>query len=405
MSDGFASATLAVLWLVSAARLTTMGRSHRHTVSALTFVTVAFGATVNQAGVTAFIDNASGVADLAVLVKNLLEITAVGMFIELVALLDEHGSYVTFGLRTRRIPQMLMVIAAVGMTALFLVVPRRMGGGDFVDEQAGTAMATAYGLLNQGCVTLGLVSPALLFWRQSRRAAPGPLRVGLRMLTASMWVGMLYVGNRVVFLTTHAAGSQVLQGPGYVMISRTLFSVALLLFAGGSALPVSRYLHSAIRHHLALYRLYTLWQPLRLVFPEVVLGDPPGRWSDLLPTGDARLRLYRRIIEIRDAQLLLAEYVDREVQDKARQFVRLMSVPGAQAASAEQACVLEIGLRTARAGCRSVGMPAVVTSHAGSDLEADLDELLGIVSFLPTALVREFADSVEPSTIGRKAGD
>ncbi|MFD0575347.1 DUF6545 domain-containing protein [Dactylosporangium darangshiense] len=36
--------------------------------------------------------------------------------------------------------------------------------------------------------------------------------------------------------------------------------------------------------------------------PHVVLGDPPGRLTDVLALRSVDLRLYRRIIEIRDAQ-------------------------------------------------------------------------------------------------------
>ena len=57
----------------------------------------------------------------------------------------------------------------------------------------------------------------------------------------------------------------------------------------------------------AYWRLYPLWNALRQAVPEIELPPEPGmRWN-------IRYRLHRRVIEIRDAQLVLRPYSSSEV--------------------------------------------------------------------------------------------
>jgi hypothetical protein len=57
----------------------------------------------------------------------------------------------------------------------------------------------------------------------------------------------------------------------------------------------------------AYWRLYPLWDVLRQVVPEIELpAEPEMRWN-------IRYRLHRRVIEIRDAQLVLRPYAKTEV--------------------------------------------------------------------------------------------
>jgi hypothetical protein len=66
----------------------------------------------------------------------------------------------------------------------------------------------------------------------------------------------------------------------------------------------------------AYWRLYPLWDALRQVIPEIQLPPEPGlRWN-------IRYRLHRRVIEIRDAELVLRPYATAEVAGQAAATAR-----------------------------------------------------------------------------------
>jgi hypothetical protein len=76
----------------------------------------------------------------------------------------------------------------------------------------------------------------------------------------------------------------------------------LLLFAAGALLPALGGLWRWSANYLALQRLRPLWLASVAAAPQVVLGDPPSRLRDLFTVRGVDLRLYRRIIEIKDAR-------------------------------------------------------------------------------------------------------
>src|SRR3954471_1256359 len=52
---------------------------------------------------------------------------------------------------------------------------------------------------------------------------------------------------------------------------------------------------------------YTLWETAVTAFPDVALFPSFGRLRDFLDVRQPQVRLYRRIVELRDAQLALTE--------------------------------------------------------------------------------------------------
>jgi hypothetical protein len=128
-------------------------------------------------------------------------------------------------------------------------------------------------------------------------------------------------------------GSDALNGPGAESATRSLLAAMLLLFAAGAALPALGGLQRWLAHYLALQRLRPLWASLVASVPHVVLGDPPGRVADLLTVRGVDLRLYRRIIEIRDAQweLGLAHAAPAEADTSLTEQARALLQAGALA--------------------------------------------------------------------------
>jgi hypothetical protein len=302
---------LAVLWLIAIWRIPTRRSSARQRATFVAFLGFPLAYTINQPAVTRFVDAVAGIPDLAVLAKHMLGMTAAGAALEALRAVTAQP-----GEPQRYWRQRLLVGATmVAMILLFATIPRNAGGEDFVTDRSTMPTVTAYGLLYQ--VTLGalVVTATRLFGRHWRRAPAGPPRAGLLLIACGMAVGVGYVANRVTFIVSHFAGVHALRGPPYVITSRTLLATSLLLISIGSLVAASAKYLRDVRHYVALQRLRGLWSALRTEVPGVVLGDPPSRWSDLFAVRGLRLRLYRRVIEIRDAQLALLARVDPVLVD------------------------------------------------------------------------------------------
>jgi len=89
----------------------------------------------------------------------------------------------------------------------------------------------------------------------------------------------------------------------------------------------------------AFWRLYPLWHLLCQAVPEIVLPlDPAMRW-------DIRYRLHRRIIEIRDAQLVLRPYSVRVLVKLAAAMARESGLSPDRAAAVAEATIIVSALR------------------------------------------------------------
>lgn len=290
-------------------------------------VTVSF--TLNRREISFATDQALHVPDVSVPLKNLATVAASATMVHIVGLMSARPAD---GARLRRVVYALLAGAAVAMTVLFVLIPRRPEHGDFVAERAGTPLVTAYSVLTQLGLFTGLTCCLALFHPAAGRAGRGAMRAGLRLLTAGAVVGLLFMLNRVLFQVSNAMGSDALNGSGAMSVSRSLLAAMLLLFATGAALPALGGLRRRVAHYVALQRLRPLWASLVAAVPHVVLGDPPGRLADLLALGRADLRLYRRIIEIRDAQWELGlapeapDNAEIDLDDQVRTLLNARSV-------------------------------------------------------------------------------
>ncbi|GAA2337261.1 MAB_1171c family putative transporter [Dactylosporangium salmoneum] len=269
-------------------------------------VTISF--TVNRREISFATDRLLHVADVSVPLKNLATVAASVAMVHLTGLLPGP---VADRPRLRRWAYALLAAAGTGMIGLFLAVPRSPARGDLVAERAGTPAVTAYSVLTQFGLFVGRACCLALFHPAAGRAGRGALRLGLRLLTAGALVGLLFILNRVAFQVSNALGSDALNGPAAQSASRSLLAAMLLLFAAGAALPALGGLRRWAARYAALQRLRPLWASAVASVPHVVLGDPPGRVADLLAVRSVDLRLYRRIIEIRDAQWELGLHHDR----------------------------------------------------------------------------------------------
>ncbi|MFD0575348.1 hypothetical protein [Dactylosporangium darangshiense] len=191
-------------------------------------VTLSF--TVNRREISFATDRLLQVADVSVPLKNLATVAASAAMVHLTGLLPGPAADRP---RLRRLAYALLAAAGSAMVVLFVLVPRDPARGDFVAERAGTPLVTAYSVLTQFGLFVGLACCLVLFHPAAGRAGRGSLRLGLRLLTAGAVVGLLFMANRVAFQVSNALGSDALNGQAAESASRSLLAAMLLLFAAG----------------------------------------------------------------------------------------------------------------------------------------------------------------------------
>jgi hypothetical protein len=123
----------------------------------------------------------------------------------------------------------------------------------------------------------------------------------------------------------------------------------------------------------AYWRLYPLWDALRQAVPEIELPPERGmRW-------DIRYRLHRRVIEIRDAQLVLRPYSRTEVAKLAAAAAEAAGLSTDKAAAVVEAAVIIDSLQARLGGSppRHEDISAEQVSAApGNDIHAEAARLV-----------------------------
>lgn len=132
------------------------------------------------------------------------------------------------------------------------------------------------------------------------------LEVGMRTVTVGASLILVYCVTRSIQI----AGTRLhFDGTGLDPIQWTSGSIGALLQITGWTIP-SWGIHITrawgwIRSYRSYLRLRPLWWALYQASPDIAL-DPPRSWPrDLVPPRDLHYSLYRRVIEIRDGQLML----------------------------------------------------------------------------------------------------
>ncbi|MFH9347561.1 MAB_1171c family putative transporter [Kitasatospora sp. NPDC017646] len=247
----------------------------------------------------------------------------------------------------------LITAAAPGLAGDELTV------GPELSARLALAGYTAVGMLHTAMCLVALLRELV---RRARAAGPGRLGTGLRLLTGGLVAGLLWnAWSMDDVLRAAATGSQ--DGPEDMLCAVLGGLCAALVAAGlGSTLwPVAT---GAVRGWLRAHRRYRaltpLWRDLHTVLPEIALG--PARRLPL-PPRDPQFALYRRIIEIHDARLILRPHCDPRTAQWLDHATRRFppSSPSHAAATAE-AAALAAALELAAAG--AVPQPAAPAAPA-----------------------------------------
>jgi hypothetical protein len=123
----------------------------------------------------------------------------------------------------------------------------------------------------------------------------------------------------------------------------------------------------------AYWRLYPLWDALRQVIPEIQLPPEPGlRWN-------IRYRLHRRVIEIRDAELVLRPYAMAEVAGQAAATARSSGLRPDRAAAVVEAAIIVSSIHSRLGGsvrCHDGMSPGHAGAAPGNDVRAEVVRLI-----------------------------
>ncbi|MEV5594355.1 MAB_1171c family putative transporter [Streptomyces sp. NPDC052496] len=219
----------------------------------------------------------------------------------------------------------------------------------------------------------------IVCWTQGRTGAPRLLRYGLRLFGTGILLASLLWVLKLCYLQTRS--------PVFGPLFSPVTGVEALFIAAGVALPVLAGIQRLWRDRASYRGLAVLWRELTAVTPDVVLG-PGSRLRDaVLPL---QLRLYRRVIEIRDAMIVLRDYVSPATLDGVRRHVGEQAVPEHLADAHITACWLAAALHARRAGEAPHAQTANLAGPGAGDLGEEVRHLLRIADAYRSPVVRAY---------------
>jgi uncharacterized protein DUF6545 len=347
-----------------------------------TMVLLAAIGTLNLPAIGARLDTATGLPNLADVAQHVLAITA--------ATLGRYCAEQVLGAArprtrwSRRLQTALPAATVATLLVLFALSPARAHPTDtalytdFPMQYAAHPGVFAYWLILAVYLGTTFALIAQLAWRYGRRAGRTPLGCGLLLIAGGMVAGLGYLGVATGVVAAHAAGAHgrfIHTAPGYI---QSLFGAMIVLVAVGSFLPASGYCPfiRRVAAYWSLRQLYPLWAGLCQAVPGIAL-DPVPDWADRLDPRDLQVRLYRRVIEIRDGYMALTPVDVPGIDDLVRDVSGPHELSAADRATLAAATQLELARRAELRGDprlnAGAGLPRANREFlAGDDLESEV---------------------------------
>ena len=186
--------------------------------------------------------------------------------------------------------------------------------------------------------------------RHARTTADRAMSAGLHLVVVGTSLALVYLVNKVVLIASGRFGFGY--GPGTLFVVGAVAPNAAHLFVLlGVAVPAAA---GWWRRYRQYQRLQPLWHALSEANPAITLTLRIGFWN-------TRMRLYRRVIEIRDGLLELQPYRDANIAAAAR--------AGGAAETVVEAAVIAAAL-TART---QAALPARAEEPVAGGLDLDSD--------------------------------
>lgn len=368
------------LWLVIFLRLPTARRSRQQKMLLLSVTGLAGSITVYLDPVTAALNHTFRFAESCGLFMNCWGVLSSALILDFVlAAMSRRRPWLVYG------PMVLTIAALIALN--YTIAP----DAGCVINQAAPWYSPFWWLLITAHL-IGTIPCAVLCVRYGRRADDDrPVRTGLWLLAAGFTSSTTFWCVVLAFLLARPAWL------GALFPLNT--GVTAWLMTAGVCLPLAITAHRAARDMRALWRLHPLWREVTEAVPYVTLDKPVPRVRAVLGgPRTIRLRLYRQVIEIRDALLVLHDYVTSEAMEAARHHIGAQDLPGEQIEPAVTACWLCTALdaRQAEATPRPNQLAPGGPAHDGLRSEADF--LLAVLRARALPAVRSFA--VPPTPTG-----
>jgi hypothetical protein len=204
--------------------------------------------------------------------------------------------------------------------------------------------------------------------RRHARSATDPVaRVGVRLIVLGTATALLYLTNKVIYLAAHQVDVEYAAG-GTFFARAVLPAASHVLVLVGAGLPA---LAGWLRRYRTYQELRPLWRALYRASPAIALDPPTCTVLDTLVPRDLHLRLYRRVIEIRDGLLVLQPYRDPAVAADAREDAARAGIRDERLEAVVEAATVAAALRARAGGTAPAAAAAPVPITGGRDLDSD----------------------------------
>ena len=342
MNGALTGIVLVLLWGIVAARLPTLWRDAQQRAMWSTLCTLALTKTVATPGVNGLIGE---LIPNAQIIPHLLGVLAAFFLLRFLSLITGYDSAHA---RAARYQVLLAVSVFTTLIVLMAVTPGgiRTRGTELLSAPTGPA-AVGYWVVLNGYLGTVLVIATALFWRISRSAPDRLLRNSLRAMASGTLLVAGYAVLKTGLIVAHSF-DVTMSINRIEPVANALRTVGIIICLVGAVVPAGDRLRSVIRAYRALWRLRPLWNVMRRQFPDVILFPRRRALLELAGVDEVQLRLYRRVIEIRDGMLTLRDYLPAGALAEARAYV-------GDDPPLIEACGIALALRRHRGGAEPGG--------------------------------------------------
>ncbi|MFF5106802.1 MAB_1171c family putative transporter [Streptomyces sp. NPDC000134] len=207
-------------------------------------------------------------------------------------------------------------IGVILLTVLFFtVVDRRVRSQDFLIDHAGQRGFAVYMTVFYFFPLVTATVCGYQWTRAARRAESTSMRIGLRLMGISMWMGLVHSVSRIALVWTAVAFPMSPSAVRLVVDAASIWmDLLFLIVAVGASIPTTRAAVARWKTWRTLDRIYPLWFDLVEAFPGTSLYPPGRRLTELMHMRvPIDVRLDRWTQDIADACENLRYYAPQEL--------------------------------------------------------------------------------------------
>lgn len=226
-----------------------------------------------------------------------------------------------------------------------------------------------------------------LCWQATRNGATKAMQISLMALSGGLLLSCLPWALNLGWLLSKDAA--------WLTPIGSINAITGLLFASSATPPLASSVHSAVRHRRAARLLEPLWRDLTTAVPDVVFAPVPSG----VGAHGLRRRLYRRVVEVRDAMLVLGEYVTPKELTAAQEHIDAAVPEVHRREAAVTACWLAAATAAKARGDTPRVQQNDITSAQGGDLDAEVTLLLEIARWYRSPTADRYRARLSPNPV------